>query len=778
MYYAHSTKDGRRCNWQPLREHLEETARRAAANGAAFGADKAARLAGLLHDIGKYTPDFLARLAGGRERVDHSTAGAALVLEMANGADRVIAELIAYAIAGHHAGLPDRRSKQKESFATLSDRLKNVSSTALDPVWREEIMPDANGLLPAFLWEPPPPTGATPAAQKAARARLAFQFAFLGRMLFSCLVDADFKDTEAFYSRIEGREVDRHWPALQTVLPDLLAAYERRMGALRNGDTPVNSLRSTVLDHVRERAGEAPGLFTLTVPTGGGKTLASLGFALDHARAHGHRRIIYAIPFTSIIDQTAAIFRDILGDEVVLEHHSAIDEGRAGRREPCAADGEAAGRDKLKLAMEDWAAPVVVTTNVQLFESLFAARPARCRKLHNIAGSIIILDEAQTLPRPLLAPAVAALRELAANYGCSIVLCTATQPALDAGNFPAGHPAGLPLAGRELAPEPQRLASRLKRVTLRFPGNMDDAALVAALAEERQGLVIVNSRKHALALYRAAQEAGLDGLVHLSTRQHAADRRATLAEVRQRLKDGRACRVIATSLVEAGVDLDFPRVWRAEAGLDQVAQAAGRCNREGRRPVEESVVTVFIAPDHPPPPEVKSLSGDFGRIAHKHRNDDLLSPAAMTDFFGEVYWRVGPEGVDREAILADFHMGPGAHGIETNFAYRSAAEKFRMIESGMEPVIVANTPDAKEIVDKLGIEAIPSGVLARKLQSYIVQVPPQSRAKLMAAGHVVFRAETFRGDQFAVLVRESLYRPDVGLLWEDADYLGLEQWMV
>ncbi|ALA16553.1 MULTISPECIES: CRISPR-associated helicase/endonuclease Cas3 [unclassified Chelatococcus] len=773
MYYAHSTEDGHRGNWQPLREHLEDTAVRAAAYGAAFKAGKAARLAALLHDLGKYTPGFAARLDGSKVPVDHSTAGAALVLALAKGDDRLIGELIAYVIAGHHAGLPD---KQGESLATLSERLKGFSDASLDPVWRAEIAPDASGLVPAFRWEPPPARGAAPAEADAVRARLAFQFAFLGRMLFSCLVDADFKDTEGFYCRVEGRQVDRAWPALQAILPELLARYARRMEALGSRDTMVNSVRSAVLDHVLSRAGEAPGLFTLTVPTGGGKTLASLGFALDHARIHGHRRIIYAIPFTSIIDQTAAIFRELLGGEVVLEHHSAIDEARAERAPAAAADSEAASRNKLRLAMEDWAAPVVVTTNVQLFESLLAARPGRCRKLHNIAGSIIILDEAQTLPRPLLAPAVAALRELATNYGCSIVLCTATQPALDAGNFPAGHPVGLPLAGRELAPEPQDLARKLRRVTLRFAGKMDDAALVAALMDQSQGLVVVNSRKHALALYQAGQEAGLDGLVHLSTRQHAADRRAILADVRQRLKDGHPCRVIATSLVEAGVDLDFPRVWRAEAGLDNVAQAAGRCNREGRRPVDESIVTIFTAPDHPPPPEIKSLSGDLGRMADKH--EDLLSPQAMEDFFGEVYWRVGPEGVDKKKILADFRMHRGEHGPETIFAYRCVAEKFRMIESGMEPVIVANTPEAWSIVERLGSAAIPSGALARELQPYIVQVPPKARALLLANGHVVFRAAEQRGDQFAVLMTGSLYRPDIGLIWEDAGYLGLEQWMV
>lgn len=749
-YYAHSTDDESRADWQPLSEHSIETGDLAEQMGRRIGIGRAARLAGLLHDLGKYTSQFQARLAGAKERVDHSTAGAATVTRLAQGDDRIVAELIAYAIAGHHAGLPD---KQGEAFSTLDERLKGFSEAALDPIWRREIDFDAMKLVPHFKWRLEDKT------------RFAFQVAFLGRMIFSCLVDADFKNTEQFYARMEGREIDREWPALQSILPRLIAAFDERMLGMRSMDTVVNRLRAGILDHVRSRAGDAPGLFTLTVPTGGGKTLASLGFALDHAKAHGHERIIFSIPFTSIIDQTCAIFYDLLGGDVVLEHHSAIEDEKYDPRNP------PTGKEKLRLAMEDWVAPVVVTTNVQFFESLFAARTSRSRKLHNIAGSVIILDEAQTLPRPLLAPCAQALDELARNYGCTIILCTATQPALDARHFAAGHPVALELAGRELAPNPAGLAEELERVRLVHGGEMDDAALVAALAGTDQGFVIVNSRKHALALYRAAQKASLDGLVHLTTRQYAAHRRTILAQVRRMLDDNVPCRLIATSLIEAGVDLDFPRGWRAEAGLDQVAQAAGRVNREGGRPRDESIVTVFRAPDNPPPPEIKGLSGDMGRMMDKH--EKLLSPAAMEDFFGEVYWRVGPQGLDAKAILGDFRIGGGG----TNFSYRSVAEKFRMIESGMVPVIVPGDDKARSAIAKLGIEKIPSGVIARELQTYIVQVPPKARARLIACGHVKFAEIRLRRDQFAVLVTESLYQQDVGLLWEDAEYLQAEQLM-
>ncbi|MER9965584.1 CRISPR-associated helicase Cas3' [Mesorhizobium sp. M0060] len=755
MYYAHSTAESGRFNWQPLSDHLIAVAVLAQQFGAPIGIGRAAWLAGLLHDVGKYTPEFQARLSGAEERVDHSTAGAAIVTELAAGDDRPIAELVAYAIAGHHAGLPD---KQGESLSTLEARLRGFSEARLDKVWASDIKPDASGLKPDFCWHFDD------------KARFAFQLSFLGRMIFSCLVDADFKDTEQFYARTEGRQIDRTWPELQSILPSLIEVFDTHMRQKRRSDTPVNVLRANILDHVRPQASEKPGLFTLTVPTGGGKTLASLGFALDHAKMHGLDRIIYAIPFTSIIDQTASIFRGILGDDVVLEHHSAIEDEE---RRPRDADSTKADKDKLKLAMEDWAAPIVVTTNVQLFESLFAARTSRCRKLHNIARSVIILDEAQTLPRQLLIPAIWALRELAENYGCSIVLCTATQPALDQRNFPARHPVGLPLEGRELAPDPADLAKRLERVMLVHGGVMDDAALLAQLGKVDQALVIVNSRKHALTLYRQAKETGLDGLVHLTTRQYAAHRREILAIVRQKLMNGEPCRVIATSLVEAGVDLDFPKVWRAEAGLDQVAQAAGRCNREGRRSVEDSMVTIFKAPENPPPAEIAGLSGDMARMMARH--EKLLSPAAIEDFFSEVYWRVGPEGLDRGRndklpIVDKFRIGSGG----TNFSYRSVAENFRMIDSGMVPVIIPGDGKAKAAIAKLETETIPSGVIARDLQTYVVQVPPKARARLITCGHVKFAAERLRADQFAVLMTPNLYDPEVGLVWEDAEYLSLE----
>jgi CRISPR-associated endonuclease/helicase Cas3 len=498
MFFAHSTDRKDRSDWQTLPDHLTAVATLAAQRGSKFGAYRSAALAGILHDLGKYSAAFQRRLDGSRETVDHSTAGAKHVSRLvAGGPDRGMAELIAYVIAGHHAGLPDREGEA----GSLTERLDKPIEP-LDPTWPHELSPESTDLMPRFRWEVRDPS------------RLAFQLGFLGRMIFSCLVDADFLDTEAFYARVEGRQVDRTWPRMPVVVDGLIATFDAHMTEKRKAapETTVNHLREQVLTHVRGGAGEAPGIFTLTVPTGGGKTLASLAFALDHAKRHGLDRIVYGIPFTSVIDQTATIFRNILGGDIVLEHHSAIDEEWVRVRE---------GADKLKLAMEDWAAPIVVTTNVQLFESLFANRPSRCRKLHNLSRSVVVLDEAQTIPLPVLRPCVAALDELARNYGASIVLCTATQPALAAPDFVGGFKAE---ANRELAPEPDRLAAVLKRIEVQRAGEITDDHLLASLAELSQALVIVNSRAHALALYRGALNASLDGVVHLTTRQCATDR--------------------------------------------------------------------------------------------------------------------------------------------------------------------------------------------------------------------------------------------------------------
>ncbi|MCD1620942.1 CRISPR-associated endonuclease Cas3'' [Salipiger manganoxidans] len=710
-HYAHSGTPGNRTDWQLLSDHLEGVAKLAQSFAAPFGLGGCAELAGQLHDLGKYTPDFDRVLNGEPLRVDHATAGGAKLMSAVPPRLRPVAEVLAYGILGHHAGLPDRIS---DSNACMERRLEREQAP-LAREWHRHMPHDFDAISNELF-----------GVMRQDQTKGAFDLSVAARMVFSSLVDADYRDTEAFYARFEGRQPDRVWPALQDILPELRGRYERHMSGFSRR-SKLDHTRADILTHVRGKAALAPGLFTLCVPTGGGKTLASLGFALDHAAAHGKRRIIYVIPYTSIIDQTAKVFRDVLGEKIVLEHHSSVDD-RAQNSEQ---------RDKLRLAMENWEAPVVVTTNVQLFESLFAARPSRCRKLHNIAGSVIVLDEAQCLPRELLLPTLAMIDVLATHYGCTVVLCTATQPAFDSAELGLG---GLPLAGRELAPDPAGLARELRRATIRTGAEMDDTALISALGDTPQGMVIVNSRRHALELYRGAEAAGLEGLVHLTTRQYPAHRRLIIADIRERLKTGRPCRLIATSLIEAGVDLDFPVGWRAEAGLDSVIQAAGRVNREGRQPAEASVLTVFRAPDHAPTREVARLAGAMRQTAARH--EDLLSPEAIRDWFGEVYWQVGADKLGAEmAQLMKLTRS------RTNFPFREMAERYRMIDTPMVSVIIPGEESAEDDIARLRVAEVSSGALARALQPYTVQIPEKARELLRVNGKGEFAAQELRGDR-------------------------------
>lgn len=484
-FFAHSSEDRNRSLWQPLREHLKNTGELAALNAASFGAEQAARLLGDLHDLGKYTQAFQRRLAGDPRSADHSTWGAKTVAERYG----PLGQILAYGIAGHHAGLANGQGEGNRT--SLADRLTATDLDPLDPIWEQELA------LPAQTTPPP---------LKPHPQRKQFQFSFLTRMLFSCLVDADFIDTENYYAKLKGIESGRKGEP-----PSLTNLRERLNTHLRSLPTAggVNPVRARILNHVRDQAPSLPGLFSLTVPTGGGKTLASLAFALDHAIHHGLRRVIFVIPYTSIVEQNAAVFRRALGDlgdKAVLEHHSAFVEQPAPASDP----EKYQATQKLRLAMENWDAPIVVTTAIQFFESLFAARPSQCRKLHNIAASVVILDEAQTMPLKLLRPCVAVIDELARNYRASVVLCTATQPALEAPNFKDGLE-----KVHELAPDPPSLYRELERVRVRHVGTLDDDALAQHMRNRDQVLCIVNNRRHARAIYQTMQD--LPGARHLTT---------------------------------------------------------------------------------------------------------------------------------------------------------------------------------------------------------------------------------------------------------------------
>lgn len=739
IYFAHSGNNPDKSDWQLLPDHLHSVAELAASNARYFKASQLAEIAGLLHDAGKYSEAFAQRLEGGK-RVDHATAGAQIAIQQWG---ERLGKIIAYVVAGHHAGLANGVDLG-DGRATLKERLtKDIP--LLDETWRQVLA------LPERLPFPPHKPAEQPFH--------GFQLAFLIRMLYSCLVDADFIDTEHFYQQLEGKSPDRpEYPPLQKLqvaLDKHLTALQERAAAHSPSD--VNDLRRKVLEHARKQAQLEPGLFSLTVPTGGGKTLTSMAFALDHALKHQQRRVIYVIPFTSIIEQNAKVFRDLfseLGENIVLEHHSAFDDAGFDWREE--------SKDKLRLAMANWDAPVVVTTAVQFFESLFADRSSKCRKLHNISGSVIILDEAQMMPQKLLRPTMAVIDELARNYNCSMVLCTATQPALSiSDDFHNGFQ-----GVREIAPDPERLYKELDRVTVRHIGIQIDEELAERIASNTQILIIVNNRRHARALFELTN--GDESHYHLTTLMCAKHRKKVLQEIRTKLKSGEPCKVISTSLIEAGVDVDFPMVMRAESGLDSVAQAAGRCNREGGRTKAESELLIFTSPDWKAPPELEQAAACMRQVVRSH-SDDLLAPEAIKAYFRDLFWH-NEEQLDSKKILTAHRE----HLQNISFPFQNIARDYHIIESHLHPIIIPYDDDAKKWIKRLHYaECV--GRIAGKLQQYLVQVPKQAFDALKTAGVIVaIQPERF-GDQFWELINQSIYDEAAGLKWENPHYITSEQ---
>ena len=690
--------------FQELKEHLHGVAQLAEAYGSVFGAGKHAEMVGLLHDIGKYSPAAQKRQRNPEEtaRVDHSTAGAQVA------AFEIKDLTAAFAIAGHHGGLQDMGSRASMDDGTLSARLKKQLTGELDAsAWKGEIKIRRDKLQPTW-------------SESLPKKNMGFAQALYTRMIFSCLVDADYLDTEAFMSY---GNVQRGVQITLDQLKENLLTYVAPW--LASSTTDLNRVRSDILRHCLCGDQMPKGLYTLTVPTGGGKTVSSLAFALTHAAAHRMKRIIYVIPYTSIIEQNAEVFRKILGEEPVLEHHSNV-------------DLEENGSGTAHLATENWDAPVVVTTAVQFFESLFAAKTSRCRKLHNIADAVIIFDEAQMLPMPYLRPCVNAIVEFVQHYGSTALLCTATQPSL--GGLIQDYSAGCDC--KEIMDDPKELYRFFRRVSFKDEGKIAEKELAEHLLREGQVLCIVNSRKKAKEIFSCMDE---EGRFHLSTLMTPEHRSRTIAQIRQRLKKGETCRVVSTSLIEAGVDLDFPVVWREEAGLDAILQAAGRCNREGKRSAEESLVHVFRFEGAPPRMFAQNIYA-----MHKAREtcSDIAMPEAIEEYFKHLLFIAGDEVLDAKGII------PKSNGM--NFA--QIANAFHIIEEQTIPIYVPNSEN-KRLIEQLRTGSISREEL-RRLGKSAVNVYPQHFTKLR--DHLYCPV----GEAYGVLLDETLYDKNSGLCLE------------
>lgn len=701
-YLAHLTEDGRT---QTILEHLKGTASLCSAFAAAFDAEAQGQLAGMAHDIGKYSAAFQRRLHGG-PKVDHASAGAFECLKTQQLA-------AAFAISGHHGGLPDGGSRGDAAGAgTFWGRINRASQGRLEDyhAWQSEFsLPHAN--TPAF-----------------AGTRL--EGMFFTRMLFSCLVDADYTDTGAFMDN------SPYLPASSSSMEELWRRLETYVSGWFPPKGALNMQRCVILEQCMSAGAQyGPGLFTLTVPTGGGKTVASLSFALAQAKARRMKRIVYVIPYTSIIEQTAQTFREILGDENVLEFHFGV---QFDQQEDDASSPEAV---PLTRSVETWDVPVIVTTAVQFFESLYACQPSKCRKLHNLAQSVLIFDEAQMLPLPYLRPCVWAIAQLVRHYGASAVLCTATQPALD----PIFQEFAPEIPIREICPMAEAHWESFRRVSFQQAGTLSWMDLAARLQQQEQVLCVVNTRRAAREVFH--QLSG-PGNFHLSTLMYPAHRRRILDEIRRRLRDGLPCRVVSTSLIEAGVDVDFPAVYRELSGLDSILQAAGRCNREGKRPPEDSIVTIFQGED--PPPRLFETSIGAGKIVLDHCQD-VSSRAAIHTYFSTLLDLKGAEAQDAHHILPLMES--------EFFPFRTVAERFHLIESPTTTVYLPLEEGAGLV------ELLRSGqysrTLYRRLGQYGVSVYPQHLAALEQAG-----ALEHLEDGSVVLRDIGLYTQTTGLTLE------------
>ncbi|MGD0126153.1 MAG: CRISPR-associated endonuclease Cas3'' [Terriglobia bacterium] len=754
-YYAHSAAVLGGAP-EPLKEHLTDVAARAALHAQSFGAEQEAHMAGLLHDLGKYGHLFQRRLEGKEKGIDHWSAGAwAAITKYCH--EGIAAAL---AIQGHHIGL---QQAAKDSLRTLDPKSLEKShplflrpsevdtDLLLHRLARDEIVLPAAGFASIYQCSAP------------AAAMLDV------RMLFSALVDADFIETEAHFDRdAAGKKRHRqpgHTLDAHATLAALLA-YIETVASSADASQAVKSMRGDLLQACLCAADSKQGLFTLTAPTGSGKTLSMLAFALRHAERFGLRRIVTVLPYLTIIDQTVGNYRKAIAplvganrlNEFILEHHSlagAEPESVEGKL-----DGEdAASRRRRELA-ENWDSPLIVTTSVQFLESLFSNRPAACRKLHRLAASVILFDEVQTLPVNLAIPTLAALSRLAERYGATVVFSTATQPAF---THLDEHVRKFCVQGwraTEVVPASAGLFGRTQRASVIWPeldrsASWKELADQIAAVETRQVLCILNLKRHALTLFQELRDRGSDGLFHLSTNMCPAHRRAVLLEVRARLLSHQPCHLVSTQCVEAGVDVDFPEVFRAFAPLDAIIQAAGRCNRNHLRPT--GALRVFVPEEEAYPDSAYAQAAGVTRLLLKARGPGEMNiddPGLATTYYRELYSLAKPQERNeklREALRRQ------------DFA--DVASLYRLIPNDAINVLVPYDPDAYA---ELAHEVREINLNRRwilKARSHTVNLfRPKPGAPVTGCLESVPVSRNATADDWFIYLRPEHYDPQLGLL--------------
>lgn len=752
-FIAHIKKnpDGSWSEPHLLKNHLQETAKKASEFANEFGNNDWAELAGLLHDLGKYHPDWQkyirketgyfdeeAHIEGYGNRPYHSQAGASLVFEKLK--NYKVAKILAYVIGCHHTGLKDWN-------ADLDNRLFENGKLIIDDLEKIKPIEEAKQFL-----DKPIPTS-TPIIYKNRIDKSSSEQIHLWiRMLFSCLVDADFLDTESYMQNEEKVRGD------YLSIGKLKEIFDKYMSE-KKSDSDLNRKRNEILNQCRQKAKLEPGFFSLTVPTGGGKTLSSMAFALEHAIKHNKKRIIVAIPYTSIIEQTAKVYKYgtdtdeeierlktegkfLFGDDQVLEHHSNLDPEKEST--------------KNRLASENWDAPIIVTTNVQLFESLFGNKTSVCRKLHNIVNSIIILDEAQMIPQEYFKPIISVLKGLVKYFGVTVVLMSATQPALigKIGSEP-NIIDGLENV-TEIIDDPDSLAKDFKRVEFIIPNDLTSSKSWDEIANElkqyEQVLCIVNTRSDCRELHKLMP----DGTIHLSGFMCGEERSEIISDIKSKLKNSEPIKVISTQLVEAGVDIDFPIVYRAITGLDSIAQAAGRCNRENKLK-DGGKVIVFVPPKFSPQGFLRK-SEDAGKAILRNHSNEEFTPSIYSEYFRYLYSNLNSFGKEEfESCLVN-------NATDFDFQFRTYAENFNMIDDKKQMSIIVSYKNSDILINQLR-HAGASKDLLRSLQRYIVNVPIYLFNKIREANYI----EDVNG--YWVQCDDILYKPGIGLLADENEWI-------
>lgn len=713
---------------QSLTDHLDGTMRLAEGFGAGMGLGAEAGLLGAIHDEGKDTAEFQDYIHGRKHRrVDHSTAGAKSFFE--NGHIGWLQLIGALCVAGHHAGIPDLGSKVDcAGTSTLNGRMKKCIPSIRHP---QRYLIDSTCLdvdhLNTFIEK-----------------RNTLDVMILTRMLFSCLVDADFLDTEAFMNNQPVRK--NKFSSLKEISAMFWSRLEED-GYFRPKNT-LNEKRCEIL-HTCMRKGEGKqGLYSLTVPTGGGKTISSMAFAMKQAMKWHKERIIYVIPYLSIIEQTADVFRAFLGNHAVLESHSQVDYDSLVEE-----GSEEASRvaERMKLAAENWDAPVVITTNEQFFESLYANKTSRCRKLHNIANSVVILDEAQMMPVDFLKPCLHAIEQLVHYYGCTVVLCSATQPEL--GRYLQNSPI-------EIMENVGELFQFFKRVTFDIDGETDYAEIAKKLDECEQVLCIASTKKEAEKIFEL-----LDGeAMYLSTNLCPAHRREIIREMKTRLRDGKPCRVVSTSIISVGVDIDFPVVYLQYTGLDSLIQGAGRCNREGRQSLQKSRAHIFWTKESKKSLFMRKEKQVTDMVRKKYNTKEMTEPSAIRTYF-ENWYQSNEGNLDYREI----------EKLAQSLSFAEIGKRFHLINDSTKSVFVPFDEKARNIKEQL-MMGNRSRQLMRAAGAYMINVrysKAQGQSdfmKLLTQGQI----EMFPGDEnLAYLVNMEDYDVELGLKIKSEDGVGI-----